>query len=249
MLGPERKVVVNRSSTRGAACDEQVQPGGRATPVNELRCSAILFDLDGTLIDTGGVYERHWRAWATARGIDPERVVALHFGRPAAATIRIVMPDADAVAEAADYNAELERDTDTSGIRVLAGAAELLASLPADRWAIVTSATRVMVERWLPALGLPMPSVLVAVEDVAHGKPAPDPYLRAADLLRYEPTRCLVVEDAPAGIAAGKAAGATVLAVGSTHSAGDLSEADDHLAALTDLRVTGTAEGLAVLWL
>jgi sugar-phosphatase len=215
--------------------------------MTELRYAAILFDLDGTLIDTGGVYERHWRAWASARGIDPEEVVALHFGRPAAETIRLVVPDADAVAEAARYNAELERDTDSSGIRVLAGAAELLASLPADRWAIVTSAARVMVERWLPALGLPLPRVLVTVEDVAHGKPAPDPYLRAADLLRQAPADCLVVEDAPAGIAAGKAAGATVLAVGSTHSAGDLAEADDHLAALTDLRVTATAEGLVVL--
>jgi sugar-phosphatase len=231
----------------GAPCDEPVQPGGRATPVNELRCSAILFDLDGTLIDTGGVYERHWRAWATARGIDPERLVALHFGRPAAATIQIVAPGLDARAEAARYNALLERDTDTTGVRVLDGAGELLTNLPADRWAIVTSATRVMVERWLPALGLPMPPVLVAVEDVARGKPAPDPYVRAAELLGYEPARCLVVEDAPAGIAAGKAAGATVLAVGSTHPSADLADADHHVARVSDLRVTGTPEGLTIL--
>ena len=155
--------------------------------MNELRCSAILFDLDGTLIDTGGVYERHWRAWARAQGIEPERVVALHFGRPAAATIQIVAPGLDARAEAARYNAQLERDTNTSGVRVLDGAGELLANLPADRWAIVTSATRVMVERWLPALGLPLPSVLVAVEDVARGKPAPDPYVRAAETWATSP--------------------------------------------------------------
>jgi sugar-phosphatase len=214
--------------------------------VNELRCSAILFDLDGTLIDTGGIYERHWRAWATERGIDPEQVVALHFGRPAAETIRLVAPDANAVAEAARYNARLEHDTRTGGIRALDGAAELLASLPADRWAIVTSATRVMVEGWLPALGLPLPQVLVTVEDVARGKPAPDPYLRAAELLGQAPADCLVVEDAPAGIAAGKAAGATVLAVGTTHPAGDLAEADHRVPALSDLRVTDMAAGLAV---
>ena len=110
--------------------------------MNEHACSAILFDLDGTLIDTGGLYERHWRTWAAARGIDPDPVVALHFGRAAAETIRLVAPDLDAVAEAASYNAELARDPDSSGVQVIDGASRLLASLPADRWAIVTSATR-----------------------------------------------------------------------------------------------------------
>jgi sugar-phosphatase len=216
--------------------------------MNGLRCSAILFDLDGTLIDTGGLYERHWRAWATARGIDSEQVVALHFGRPAAVTIELVAPGLDAVVEAARYNAELARDADTSGVRALDGARDLLSSLATDRWAIVTSATRVMVERWLPALGLPMPRILVAVEDVERGKPAPDPYLRAAELLGQAPGDCLVVEDAPAGIAAGKAAGATVLSVGSTHAAADLAEADHHATSLSDVRVSRTIQGLAVSW-
>jgi sugar-phosphatase len=214
--------------------------------MTELSCSAILFDLDGTLIDTGGVYERHWRVWATARGIDPLQVVALHFGRPAAQTIQLVAPGLDAVAEAARYNAALEQDTDTTGVRALVGAADLLVSLPFLRWAIVTSATRVMVERWLTTLRLPLPRVLVTVEDVARGKPAPDPYLRAAELLGHAPADCLVIEDAPAGIAAGKAAGATVLAVGSTHSTRDLAEADHHVSTLSDLHVTRTDDGLTL---
>jgi sugar-phosphatase len=214
----------------------------------ELRCAALLFDLDGTLIDTGGVYERHWRAWATAHGVDPEHVVALHFGRPTAVTIGLVAPELDAAAEAVRYNAELEQDTDSSGVRALAGAVELLASLPLDRWAIVTSATRVMVERWLPALGLPTPRVLVAVDDIVRGKPAPDPYLRAAELLGHDPADCLVVEDAPAGIASGKAAGATVLAVGSTHPVADLGEADHHVDALSRLRVSDSGGDLSVSW-
>jgi sugar-phosphatase len=146
------------------------------------------------------------------------------------------------------YNARLALDDDTSGVRALDGARELLAGLPAERWAIVTSATRVMVERWLPAVGLPTPRILVAVEDVVNGKPAPEPYLRAAELLGHAPARCLVVEDAPAGIAAGKAAGATVLAVGSTHDAADLADADHHAAALSRLRVSRTALGLVVSW-
>jgi sugar-phosphatase len=221
---------------------------GDASTMNEIRCSAILFDLDGTLIDTGGLYERHWRAWAMARGIDPGVVVALHFGRPAAETIRLVAPDVDAVAEAARYNTDLARDADTSEVQALDGASELLFGLPADRWAIVTSATRVMVQRWLPAVGLPLPGVLVAVEDLARGKPAPDPYLRAAELLGQDPARCLVVEDAPAGIAAGKAAGATVLAVGSTHPPADLAGADHHVARLADLRISHLSGGLAVSW-
>jgi sugar-phosphatase len=216
--------------------------------MSELRCAAILFDLDGTLIHTGGVYERHWRAWATARGIDPAPVVALHFGRPAAMTIQLVAPELDAVAEAARYNADLERDPDTSGVRALDGAAELLSDLPAERWAIATSATRVMVGRWLPALGLPMPRVLVAVEDVARGKPAPDPYLRAAELLGHDPRDCLVIEDAPAGIAAGKAAGATVLAVGSTHTPADLAGADHHTASLDRVSVANDDGDLVVRW-
>ena len=174
--------------------------------------------------------------------------MALHFGRAAAETIRLVAPDLDAVAEAASYNAELARDPDSSGVQVIDGASRLLASLPADRWAIVTSATRIMVERWLPALGLPMPRVLVSVDDIARGKPAPDPYLRAAELLGHDPAHCLVVEDAPAGIAAGTAAGAVVLAVGSTHALADLAGADIVVVALADLGVTATNEGLTVSW-
>jgi sugar-phosphatase len=215
--------------------------------VIELACSAVLLDLDGTLIDTGAIYERHWRAWASVRGIDPDRVIALHYGRPAAQTIAIVAPELDATAEAAAYNAEVARDPDTGGLRAIEGAAALLSGLPPERWAIVTSATRTMVERWLPALGLPLPRVLVAVEDVGRGKPAPDPYVRAAELLGFSPADCVVIEDAPAGVSAGKAAGATVVALDSTHRRAELAEADHLVADLTAIDVRSTVGGLVVV--
>jgi sugar-phosphatase len=152
------------------------------------------------------------------------------------------------VAEAARYNADLAADPDASGVAVVGGAMELLTALPAGRWTIVTSAARVMVDRWLAFLGLPRPAALVTVDDVERGKPAPDPFLLAAARLGVAPRECLVVEDAPAGIAAGKAAGCTVLAVGSTHEEADLEAADHRTAALADLRATETPEGLLVSW-
>jgi sugar-phosphatase len=130
------------------------------------------------------------------------------------------------------------------------GALELADAIPAERWAIATSAPRVMAERWLAHIGLALPSVVVAVEDVARGKPAPDPYLRAAELLGVAAADCLVIEDAPAGISAARAAGATVLGVLSTHTAARLGDADHLVAALdqVEIRPDGLAGGLLVRW-
>ena len=131
--------------------------GGGSTP-SELRVTALISDMDGVLIDTGGVYDRHWEQWADRQGISPERIVAVHFGRPAAETIRLVAPDLDAVAEARRFNDALADDPSAAGVLAMPGALELASGIPADRWAIATSAPRVIAERWLARIGLVLPS-------------------------------------------------------------------------------------------
>ncbi|MEA2027074.1 MAG: HAD-IA family hydrolase, partial [Chloroflexota bacterium] len=128
------------------------------------------------------------------------------------------------------------------------GAMALLTTLPPDRWAIATSAFRVIARQWLARAGLPEPAALVTVDDIENGKPAPDPFLRAAELMGKDPRRCLVVEDAPAGISGAKAAGATVLAVRTTHAPGDLGEADHLTAGLHAISATFDDGGLLVSW-
>lgn len=204
--------------------------------------------MDGVLVDTGGIYDRHWEVWAARHGISHQRIAAVHFGRPAVETIRLVAPELDAVAEARRFNEALAADPDAGGVVAMPGAIELMRQVPADRRAIATSAPRIMAERWLESIGCPTPVVLVTVDDVARGKPAPDPYLRAAELLGVAPEHCLVIEDAPAGIAAAKAAGAQVLAVLTTHEPEAL-EASDHLTgSLTDVTLSLTGAGLIVTW-
>jgi sugar-phosphatase len=218
--------------------------------MGELRVAALISDMDGVLIDSGGVYDRHWELWAERRGVSRERIISVHYGRPAAETIRLVAPQLDAVAEARLFNDALAAEPSAAGVSAMPGAIELLGSLPAHRWAIATSAPRVMAERWLEHVRMPLPGVLVAAEDVARGKPAPDPYLRAADLLGVSAGRCLVIEDAPAGISAAKAAGATVLALLSTHTAADLVDADHLVAGLEDVDIStdGSDGSLCVRW-
>ncbi len=221
------------------------------TAVGELRVAALISDMDGVLIDSGGVYDRHWERWAARQGIAPELIARVHFGLPASETIRLVAPHLDAVEEARRFNETLAGDPSAGGVLPMPGALALAAALPAHGWAIATSAPRIMAERWLAHVGLSVPRVMVTVDDVARGKPAPDPYLRAAELLGVAPGSCLVIEDAPAGIASAKAAGATVLGVLSTHVAADLAAADHLVADLLDVQVV-TADaadgGLRVRW-
>jgi sugar-phosphatase len=223
---------------------------GDGSTRSELRVAALISDMDGVLVDTGGVYDRHWELWAEHHGIPPARIIAVHFGRPAAETIRLVAPQLDAVAEARRFNDALAADPSAAGVSAMPGAIGLVGAIPPERWAIATSAPRTMAERWLAHVGMPLPSVLVTVDDVARGKPAPDPYLRAAELLRVAAADCLVIEDAPAGVSAARAAGATVLGVLSTHSTAHLTEAQ-HLVAGLDavaIRLDGTTGGLLVRW-
>jgi sugar-phosphatase len=202
------------------------------------------------LVDTGGVYDRHWEHWAERHGIAPARIIAVHFGRPAEETIRLVAPELDAVAEARRLRDDRAADPTSSHVLAMPGALELANAIPAERWAIATSAPRDMVERWLASIGLALPCVVVTVEDVKRGKPAPDPYLRAAELLGVAAADCLVIEDAPAGVSAARAAGATVLGVLSTHTATQLADAQHLVAALdqVEFHVDGMAGALLIRW-
>jgi len=186
-------------------------------------CSAILFDLDGVLIDSTPAVTRVWTRWAIAHGFGPLELVRKAHGRPSIETIRDYLPHADHELE----NREIERNEieDLQGIVTLPGARELLADLPADRWTIVTSCTHALAEVRLRAAGLPIPKRLVTADDVKKGKPDPEPYLKGAALLEVSARACVVVEDVPAGIRAGKAAGAHVIALRTTVSQTDLQTA------------------------
>jgi sugar-phosphatase len=187
-------------------------------------CSALLFDLDGVLLDSTPAVARVWRRWAIERGFDPEEVVRRAHGRPSLSTVREYLPDADHEAE----NRELERREmeDLEGVVPCPGALGLLDSLPRDRWAIVTSATRPLAELRIRVAGLPRPACLVAAGDITRGKPAPDPYQKAAGLLGFPAEQCIVVEDVPAGVASGKAAGTRVIAVCTTMNEAELRKAE-----------------------
>jgi sugar-phosphatase len=191
--------------------------------VIEVQCEALLFDLDGVLIDSTPAVARVWSKWARARGFDPEEVVAHAHGRPSIATVREYLPNADHEAE----NRIVERSEieDLVGVVPLPGARELLESLPSSRWTIVTSGTRALAEVRLRAAGLPAPKEFVTATDVVNGKPHPEPFLKAAKILGVPVSDCVVVEDAPAGIRAGKAAGARVIAFPTTSEPVQLVEA------------------------
>jgi sugar-phosphatase len=178
--------------------------------------AALLFDMDGTILDSIAAAERVWAAWAERHGLDVAAFLPTIHGMRGIETIaRLALPGVDPVAEA---QAILEGElADVDGVVAIDGAAAFLAALPADRWAIVTSAPRPLALRRLAAAGLPTPPVLVTAEDVRHGKPAPDCFLLAAERLGQPIADCLVFEDAPAGIQAAEAAGAAVVVVTVTH--------------------------------
>jgi len=179
-----------------------------------IRCSALLFDLDGVLIDSTPAVARVWHLWAREHGFDPAEVVRRAHGRPSLSTIREFLPHADHEAE----NREVERREmeDIGGVIQLPGTRQLLGSLPSGRWTIVTSCTRRLAEIRLRAASLPAPKNMVTASDVENGKPHPEPYQKAAAVLGYAASDCVVVEDVPAGIRAGKVAGARVVAFTTT---------------------------------
>jgi sugar-phosphatase len=173
-------------------------------------CDALLFDMDGVLIDSTPAVARVWTRWAIEHRFDPEEVVRKAHGRPSMTTVREYLPGGDHSAE----NSIIERSEieDLGGVVALPGAMDLLNSLPGNRWAIVTSCTRALAEVRLRAAQLPRPGCFITANDIRNGKPAPEPYLKAAEMLGFDAQNCVVVEDAPAGIRSGKGAGAKVIA-------------------------------------
>lgn len=178
--------------------------------------AAFLFDIDGTLLTSIAASERVWSAWAVRHGIEVEPFLKIIHGRRAEDTVRAARPDLDAAAEAEQIT--LAEIADIDGVVPIAGAAPFLASLPRDRWAIVTSAPIALAERRLAAAGLPLGKVLVTAEDVTRGKPHPDGYLLAAKRLGFAIGDCLVFEDAAAGVVAAERAGASVHVISATHA-------------------------------
>lgn len=182
--------------------------------MSTVSCCGILFDLDGVLVDSTPAVARVWTRWAIDHGFDPQKVVVRAHGRPSLTTVRELLPDADHEAE----NKKVERAEieDLGGVIPLPGTLNLLASLPPERWTIVTSCSRALAEVRLRAAGLPLPANYVTSSDIVNGKPHPEAYLKGASVLGFPPAECIVIEDAPAGIKAGKASGARVIAFTTT---------------------------------
>ncbi|MGB7192545.1 MAG: HAD-IA family hydrolase [Collimonas pratensis] len=180
------------------------------------RYSAFLFDMDGTILNSIAAAERIWGVWALRHGLDVASFLpTIHGARAVDTVARLALPGVDPEQEAIGIT--LAEIADVEGIVEISGAADFLRSLPADKWAVVTSAPRDLAARRMKAAGIPVPAVLVTAEDVAAGKPHPDGYLLAASKLNVDARDCLVFEDAAVGIAAGEAAGATVMVVTATH--------------------------------
>ncbi len=208
-----------------------------------IECDALLIDMDGTLVDSTAVVERHWGAWAARHAINLADVLRVSHGRPTIETLRLVAPHLATVEEAAQLDAGEAGDSD--GLRPVGGAQELLASLPPDRWAIVTSAGRALATRRLQAASLPVPDVLVTPDDVPFGKPSPMGYLEGARRLGAALARSIVIEDAPVGVEAGRAAGAIVIGVTTTFPT--LPDCDYLVPDLRSLRIVeSTPSGLRV---
>jgi mannitol-1-/sugar-/sorbitol-6-phosphatase len=201
----------------------------------EFRCSAILFDLDGVLIDSTRSVDRQWRAWAREQKIDEEKVMAIAHGVRTIEVVRAVAPHLDAEAEV--RRLESREAEDSADVAVMPGAAELIGAIPDGRWCVVTSGTRYLASARLRLGGLPVPTILVTADDVANGKPHPEPYLKGAELLGVKAEDCLVIEDAPAGIRSAHAGGMKVIALSSTYPAEKLGKADAVVEMLTRIHV------------
>jgi mannitol-1-/sugar-/sorbitol-6-phosphatase len=212
-----------------------------SAPVS-VAAKGILFDMDGVLISSVASAVRCWRRWAERYGVPGAETFVIPHGVRSIDIVKMLRPDIDPQ-EGLRAIEDMEVE-DVVDLKVLPGVKALLESLPPERWAIVTSATRRLLLARLKAARLPVPERLISAEMVERGKPDPEPYRRGAELLGFRPTECVVVEDAPAGVGAGKAAGCRVLAVLGTHTAGELHEADGVVGSLEGLTVKANAEGL-----
>lgn len=209
-----------------------------------LVCRAILFDLDGVLVDSTPAVARVWRKWALAHALPPQEVIGHAHGRRSVETIRAFAPHMNAEQET--LRVEEMEIAEKEGLAALPGAARLLASLPQDRFAIVTSATAALAKARMEYAGLPLGRHLVSADDVRQGKPSPEPCLKGAELLGFTPRDCLVFEDAPVGIIAARAAGMQVIALPNTYPAEDLSGATAIVRSLSEVQVRFDGAGLRV---
>lgn len=210
-----------------------------------IHAQALLFDNDGTLVSSLASVDRCWTRWAGEYGITAEEFarVELH-GRPAAEIAADLLP-AEVVPEAVARIEDLEvEDVPNDGVHLLPGTRAFLDVLPAERWAVVTSATRRLAEARLDAVGI-LPKTMVTADDITRGKPDPEPYLLAARALGVDPAHCVVFEDAPAGLTAGRAAGMTTVALTTTHQAHEL-HADLVVENLSALSALVTEQGVEI---
>jgi len=207
-----------------------------------LKCDAVLFDLDGVLIDSSSCITRHWKEWADRHDLDLSQIMLVAHGLRSGDTMRLVAPHLDIEAEERQYMAMEEIDHE--GVTAIEGARQVLAAIPEDSWAIVTSGSSRLARGRLAYVGLPVPNVLVTAEDVKEGKPSPEPYLLGARRLGAAVEECVVIEDAPAGIRAGKSAGMRVIGIAATHTRQALLEigADSVIDRLVDLHIFTTAD-------
>src|SRR5579872_1201481 len=190
----------------------------------QFECAAILFDLDGVLVDSTRSVERQWRTWAREQKLGEEKVMAIAHGVRTIEVIRAIAPHLDAEAEARKLEAREAEDHD--GVVLMPGAVDLVNALPKSRWGVVTSGTRRLASARLQLAGIPAPTALVTAEDVAHGKPDPEPYLKGAESLRVAPSKRLVIEDATDGLRSAHSAGMRAIGLASTYSTDKLCEAD-----------------------
>lgn len=211
----------------------------------QLECAAVLFDLDGVLVDSTAAVERAWRAWAEQQGLRFEDVIVHAHGRRTVETIAAAAPHLDAQAE----TLALEDDEVTRAAEVapLPGAHDILRKLVGAPWAIVTSGTRRLAGARIEACGFPPPPALVTGDDVAEGKPHPAAYAQAAQLLGVAAADCVVFEDAPAGIAAARSAGALIIALTTTYAVTELGTVDRYIDTLAQVSAVIQHDGAIVL--
>ncbi len=187
-------------------------------------CQAILFDMDGTLVDSTKIVERQWQRFANLHGLDYARIMQISHGRRNEETIREIAPHLATPEIFARFDSdELE---DRYGAVAVEGASTLLAQLKPTEWAVVTSAHRALARTRLQSVNLPLPQVLIGADDVSHGKPHPEGYLTAAQHLAADPHACIVFEDTPPGLEAAQAAGIRAIAISTTYPCGHLGAFD-----------------------
>ena len=209
-----------------------------------IETEGLLFDMDGVLISSIGSVNRCWRQWAAMYDVPNAATFEVPHGQRAIEIVKMLRPDIDPM-EGLRVIEDLEL-VDTADLQVLPGVRTLLASLPAERWAIVTSATHKLLLGRLQVAGLPIPTRIISADMVERGKPDPEPYLRGAELLGLAPENCVVVEDAPSGVGAGRKAGCQVLGVLGTHEISELTYSTWIVPSLVDIRVRSTGGGLSV---